>query len=107
MDLENLGCVFFISSSATLGKNINILPYTHTCGMQTQDTVFLHDTKSSLCSLHVLLLIIAGANISNKRITVPIDEKMKLYTSNFLNGEGNGTLLQYSCLENRMDGGTW
>ena len=22
-------------------------------------------------------------------------------------GEGNGTLLQYSCLENPMDGGTW
>ena len=21
--------------------------------------------------------------------------------------EGNGTLLQYSCLENPMDGGTW
>ena len=22
-------------------------------------------------------------------------------------GEGNGNLLQYSCLENRMDGGAW
>ena len=22
-------------------------------------------------------------------------------------GEGDGTLLQYSCLENRMDGGAW
>ena len=22
-------------------------------------------------------------------------------------GEGNGNLLQYSCLENSMDGGTW
>ena len=22
-------------------------------------------------------------------------------------GEGNGTLLQYSCLENSMDGGAW
>ena len=22
-------------------------------------------------------------------------------------GEGNGTLLQYSCLENPMDGGAW
>ena len=22
-------------------------------------------------------------------------------------GEGNGTLLQYSCLENPMDGGDW
>ena len=25
----------------------------------------------------------------------------------FLGGEGNGTLLQYSCLENPMDGGAW
>ena len=24
-----------------------------------------------------------------------------------LSGEGNGTSLQYSCLENPMDGGTW
>ena len=24
-----------------------------------------------------------------------------------LSGEGNGTPLQYSCLENRMDGGAW
>ena len=24
-----------------------------------------------------------------------------------LPGEGNGTLLQYSCLENPMDGGAW
>ena len=23
------------------------------------------------------------------------------------NGEGNGTPLPYSCLENRMDGGAW
>ena len=27
---------------------------------------------------------------------------MKLYT-----GEGSGTPLQYSCLENPMDGGAW
>ena len=25
----------------------------------------------------------------------------------FYNGEGNGTPLQYSCLENPMDGGAW
>ena len=27
--------------------------------------------------------------------------------ANLLNGEGNGTPLQYSCLENPMDGGAW
>ena len=27
--------------------------------------------------------------------------------SSAISGEGNGTLLQYSCLENPMDGGAW
>ena len=27
--------------------------------------------------------------------------------SRFVIGEGNGTPLQYSCLENPMDGGAW
>jgi len=31
----------------------------------------------------------------------------KYWLSIYLIGEGNGTPLQYSCLENRMDGGTW
>ena len=26
---------------------------------------------------------------------------------NLIQGEGNGTPLQYSCLENPMDGGAW
>jgi len=30
-----------------------------------------------------------------------------LHSSHTLVGEGNGTPLQYSCLENPMDGGTW
>ena len=30
-----------------------------------------------------------------------------LKVSSLLLGEGNGTPLQYSCLENPMDGGTW
>ena len=31
----------------------------------------------------------------------------KIFISNPLYGEGNGTPLQYSCLENPMDGGAW
>ena len=34
-----------------------------------------------------------------------LKKKNKLGSSVF--GEGNGTPLQYSCLENPMDGGTW
>ena len=30
-----------------------------------------------------------------------------LRAQNLSFGEGNGTLLQYSCLENPMDGGAW
>ena len=30
-----------------------------------------------------------------------------LTLTTLLDGEGNGTPLQYSCLENPMDGGTW
>ena len=31
----------------------------------------------------------------------------QLYSSHMLVGEGNGNPLQYSCLENLMDGGAW
>ena len=31
----------------------------------------------------------------------------QLHSSHMLAGEGNGTPLQYSCLENPMDGGAW
>ena len=31
----------------------------------------------------------------------------QLHSSHMLVGEGNGTRLQYSCLENPMDGGAW
>ena len=33
------------------------------------------------------------------------NKSLHLYNSNI--GEGNGTLLQYSCLKNPMDGGAW
>ena len=32
--------------------------------------------------------------------------QFKLYTKDYI-GEGNGNPLQYSCLENPMDGGAW
>ena len=33
--------------------------------------------------------------------------QLHLNTTREVSGEGNGTLLQYSCLENRMDRGAW
>jgi len=34
-------------------------------------------------------------------------EIMKIMATTFKSGEGNGTPLQYSCLENPTDGGAW
>ena len=36
-----------------------------------------------------------------------INTNLNLDYPNLDNGEGNGTPLQYSCLENPMDGGAW
>ena len=36
-----------------------------------------------------------------------VETTAQLHSSHRLVGEGNGTLLQYSCLENPMDGGAW
>ena len=38
---------------------------------------------------------------------VPDSSPNTFYVSAHLFGEGNGTPLQYSCLENPMDGGAW
>ena len=40
-------------------------------------------------------------------LTLPFYFKSHYIESNKHYGEGNGTLLQYSCLENPMDGGAW
>ena len=35
------------------------------------------------------------------------ESNYNLHETNNINGEVNGTPLQYSCLENPMDGGAW
>ena len=40
-------------------------------------------------------------------LSVILFEKYLLIWLYWILGEGNGTPLQYSCLENPMDGGTW
>ena len=42
----------------------------------------------------------------NQTNDLHIFEQFLIHTSN-QHGEGNGTPLQYSCLENPMDGGAW
>ena len=43
-------------------------------------------------------------NKPNNRL---VDTENKLVVARWEDGEGNGTPLQYSCLENPMDGGAW
>ena len=44
---------------------------------------------------------------TTKSLTVSIVSPSICHEVMGLDGEGNGTPLQYSCLENPMDGGTW
>ena len=41
------------------------------------------------------------------RLLDGITDSMVMSLSKLQDGEGNGTLLQYSCLETPMDGGAW
>ena len=46
--------------------------------------------------------------LHTKRLEPLVTERDKNKTRlTMMGGEGNGTLLQYSCLENSMDGGAW
>ena len=54
---------------------------------------------------------IAGRNVNNLRhvddTTLLAESEEKLKSLFMRIGEGNGNPLQYSCLENPVDGGTW
>ena len=56
---------------------------------------------NELFHLSVLQLGEGNAILHLKRQTIFLN-----YHQNYI-GEGDGTLLQYSCLENPMDGGAW
>ena len=48
--------------------------------------------------------IIASGSVSEGNLN---QDKLILVFTMYIPGEGNGTPLQYSCLENPMDGGAW
>ena len=54
----------------------------------------------------MLYNVVLISTVQQSESTVPIHISPLFYIS-FPFGEGNGTLLQYSCLENPMDGGAW
>ena len=74
---------FFTSNSVTPDHTLHTFPH-HTCHMCVH--IFIFSLQISFSSVSPF-----GKNLLNQ----------------FLSGEGNGTPLQYSCLENPMDGGAW
>ena len=56
------------------------------------------------CTLKNVRLVNHGETISLKMPQRRLSEKSEASEGI---GEGDGTLLQYSCLENPMDGGAW
>ena len=52
--------------------------------------------------------IMRNAGLEEAQAGIKISGRKKSITSDIqMTGEGNGTQLQYSCLENPMDGGAW
>ena len=64
-------------------KTINNLRY-------TDDTILMAESEEGL-----------------KSLLMKVKEESKVGLKFNIHGEGNGTPLQYSCLENPMDGGAW
>ena len=54
-------------------------------------------------SLHQVACIGTSASL----LPVTVQDWFPLELTSLISGEGNGTPLQYSCLENSMDGGAW
>ena len=67
-------------------------------GKTLLDFALLH----SVLQGQICLLLQVFLDILLLHSSLPITKKIS-----FLGGEGNGNLLQYSCLENPMDGGDW
>ena len=59
---------------------------------------FIHSSVNGYLGCFYVLAIV---NSSAKNIGIHVSFSI------MVSGEGNGNLLQYSCLENPMDGGAW
>ena len=70
----------------------------HTTAFQVFENGFIHTPTPSLASLVAQMVKASAYNVGDPGL-IPV--------SGGSPGEGNGTLLQYSCLENPMDSGAW
>ena len=85
--MRNAGLEEIQSGIKIAGRNINNLRY-------ADDTTLMAESEEELKSL--LLKVKVESEKAGLKLNI---QKM--------NGEGNGNPLQYSCLENPMDGGAW
>ena len=74
--------------------------------------LFVFSVFTKFCSCHRYLIphILSPQNRSSLPLVLPIPypwQPLIYFLSLWIFGEGNGTPLQYSCLENPMDGGAW
>ena len=68
---------------------------------EERTNVFFSSTFLSLSHIKLFFFFKPGTDDNTTNNSV-----YKLHTKDYI-GEGNGTPLQYSCLENPMDGGAW
>ena len=71
-----------------------------------------HSSKPSILERSAFFIVQRSHPYMTTRKTIALTrktfvDKVMSLLFNTLVGEGNGTLLQYSCLENPMDGGAW
>ena len=71
------------------------------CYRKTQTNILANPLESSLFPSFPMSLDISSYKFTSSCPTGFLISSMLFY------GEGNGTLLQHSCLENPMDGGAW
>ena len=66
----------------------------------------LYNSKRYLEKYQPFLLVITGDS-DGKASAFNVGDQSSIPGSGRSPGEGNGKLLQYTCLENSMDGGAW
>ena len=87
----------------TAGRNINNLRY-------ADDTTLMAESEEELKSLLMKVKEESekvGLKLNIQKTKIMASGPITLRQIDWETGEGNGTPLQYFCLENPMDGGAW
>ena len=72
-----------------------------------KDSWFLLRSSEKYTDYRILKPDIGHMTLHSCRLSMPGQRKPPKAIPRGSRGEGNGTPLQYSCLENPMDGGAW